>query len=92
MNEFKNSQNSPHYEEIGRRLSFIYPHMTSVNVPTKLSVTEFKNLGDKEFTRLRYKIPTLVDIFDYNEDTDKFILDRKISGVEIVMNKTISIR
>ena len=83
MNEFKNIKNSQHYEEIGRRLSFIYPHMTSVNVPTKLSVTELKNLGNKEFTRLRYKIPTLVDIFDYNEDTDKFILDKKISGAEI---------
>lgn len=83
MNEFKTKENSSHYEEIGRRLSFKYPYMTSVNVPTKLSVTELKNLGDKEFKKLRYKIPTLVDIFEYNEVTDKFILDRKITGAEI---------
>ena len=57
--------------------------MTSVNVPTKLSVTELKNLGNKEFTRLRYNIASFVYIFDYNEDTDKFILDKKISGAEI---------
>ena len=83
MNEFKTKENTSHYEEIGRRLSFIYPYISSVNIPTKLSVTELKNLEDKEFTRLRYKIPTLVDIFNYNEDTDRFILDRKITGAEI---------
>ena len=83
MNTFKTEENSPHYEEIGRRLSFKYPYMTSVNVPTKLSVTELKNLEDKEFTKLRYKIPTLVDAFQYNEEADKFILDKKITGSEI---------
>ncbi len=83
MNEFRKEENSTHYEEIGRRLSFKYPYMTSVNVPTKLSVTELKNLEDKEFTKLRYKIPTLVDLFKYNEDTEKFILDKKITGAEI---------
>ena len=83
LNEFKFKENSPHYEEIGRRLSFKYPYMSSVNIPTKLSVTELKNLEDKEFTRLRYKIPALIDIFEYNEDTDKFILDKKVTGAEI---------
>ena len=83
MNEFASMENSPRYEEIGRRLSFEYPYKASENVPTKLSVSELKNLGDKEFTKLRYKIPTLVDVFQYNESTDKFALDKKITGAEI---------
>jgi len=83
LNEFKKMENSPHYREIGRRLSYIYPYAASANVPTKLSVTELKNLEDKEFSKLRYKIPTLVDIFNYNENDDKFLLDKEISGAEI---------
>jgi ATP-dependent helicase/nuclease subunit A len=83
MNKFKNGENSPYYEEIGRRLSFKYSYMTSVNIPTKLSVTELKNLKDKEFAKLRYKIPTLVDVFQYNEEADKFIFDKKVTGSEI---------
>lgn len=83
LNEFKTVKNSPYYEEIGRRLDFNYPYMSSVSMPTKLSVTELKNLKDKEFTRLRYKIPALIDMFEYNEDRDKFILDKDITGAEI---------
>ncbi|MDD3226661.1 MAG: 3'-5' exonuclease, partial [Tissierellia bacterium] len=83
MNDFKYQENSPRYEEIGRRLSFKYPHMTSVNVPAKLSVTELKNLENKEFSKLRYRIPTLIDIFKYNETDNKFILDKEITGAEV---------
>lgn len=83
MNTFKNSENSLHYDEIGRRLSFKYPYMASVNVPTKLSVTELKNIQDKEFTKLRYKIPTLVDIIQFNESSNQFVLDKKITGAEV---------
>ena len=83
MNKFKDKKNSPYFEEIGRRLGFKYPYMSSVNVPTKLSVTELKNLKDKEYAKLRYKIPTLVDIFEYNEVKDKLILNKEITGAEI---------
>ncbi len=85
MNGFKNKENSPYNKEIGRRLSFKYPYFTSVNIPTKLSVTELKNMENKEFIKLRYKIPTLVDIFKYDEDDDKLIFDKKITGTEIGM-------
>lgn len=83
MDEFKNSKNSPHYEEIGRRLTYKYQYMTSVDIPTKLSVTELKNLNNTEFKKLRYKIPSLVDIFDYNDKDGKFSLDKKITGAEV---------
>lgn len=83
LNEFKNKENSPYNEEIGRRLSFKYPYINSVNIPTKLSVTELKNIKDKESARLRYKIPALVTMLQYNEVSDKFILDKKITGSEI---------
>ncbi|HQK52805.1 MAG TPA: 3'-5' exonuclease, partial [Sedimentibacter sp.] len=83
MNEYKDMKNSPYFEEIGRRLGFKYPYKASVNVPTKLSVTELKNLKGKEYAKLRYKIPTLVDIFEYNEVTDKLIFNKEITGAEI---------
>ncbi|NLK64338.1 MAG: helicase-exonuclease AddAB subunit AddA [Tissierellia bacterium] len=83
MKDFKNKENSPHYDEIGRRLSFKYPYLTSVNVPAKLSVTELKNLENKDFTKLRYHIPSLVDIFKYNESDERFVLDKDITGAEI---------
>ncbi len=83
LNDFKNKENSPHYQEIRRRLSFKYPYTASVNVPTKLSVTELKNLGNKEFPKLRYKIPTLVDMFIYDERDNTFNLNKEITGAEI---------
>lgn len=64
MKDFKKKENSPHCREIDRRLSFKYPHGASVHIPAKLSVTELKNLGSKEFTKLRYHIPTLVDVLN----------------------------
>ncbi|HHZ01693.1 MAG TPA: helicase-exonuclease AddAB subunit AddA [Tissierellia bacterium] len=83
MREFKNKINSPHYEKIGSYLSYKYPYRTSVNIPTKLSVTDINNLKDKEFINLRYKIPALEDIPRYNERTENFILDKKVTGAEI---------
>ncbi len=83
MNDFKKIENSTHYEEIGRRLSFKYPYITSVNVPAKLSVTELKNLENNQFSKLRYKIPNLVDIFKYNEANNKLLLDKEITGAEV---------
>jgi ATP-dependent helicase/nuclease subunit A len=83
MEKFKNQQNSNFYNEIGSRLGFRYPFESSVNVPTKLSVTELKNLRSNDFAKLRYKIPTLTDVIKYNEISNKFILDKKISGAEI---------
>ncbi|MDD4780198.1 MAG: helicase-exonuclease AddAB subunit AddA [Tissierellia bacterium] len=83
MKEFKNQNNSDLYYEIGRRLSFKYSFESSVNVPTKLSVTELNNLKKNEFAKLRYKIPPLTDVIKFNEESNKFILDKKISGPEI---------
>jgi ATP-dependent helicase/nuclease subunit A len=83
MKDFKNRENSPYYREIGRRLSFKYPFMTSVNVPAKLSVTDLRNLGNKEFAKLRYHIPGLVDVFEYNEKDERFILDKDLKGADM---------
>lgn len=83
MEKFKNQQNSDFYNEIGSRLGFRYPFESSVNVPTKLSVTELKKLRNNDFAKLRYKIPTLTDVIKYSEVSNKFILDKKISGPEI---------
>jgi|LSQX01.1.fsa_nt_gb ATP-dependent helicase/nuclease subunit A len=83
MKDFKKKENSPHCREIDRRLSFKYPHGASVHIPAKLSVTELKNLGSKEFTKLRYHIPTLVDVFKYDDRDERFIIDKDIKGAEV---------
>jgi len=46
LNGFKNSVSSD-YEEINRRLSYKYSFESSVDMPTKLSVTDLKMLKEE---------------------------------------------
>lgn len=70
--EFKNKINSPYYEEIQERLGWSYAHYKSVNVPSKLSVTDLKMLNGIEFERVQYKIPSLKDIPAFKEKEEEF--------------------
>lgn len=64
---FKNNINSDYVDEINRRLNFEYSYKNSVDVPTKLSVTDLKVLKDDKFDNVNYKIPILRDIPMFKE-------------------------
>ena len=83
MKEFKKKENSIYYENIGHRLGYKYPYISSVDIPTKLSVTELKNLEKNEISSLRYKIPSLVDKLQYDKESGSFILDEKVTGAQV---------
>ncbi len=70
--EFKNKHNSPLMSEINRRLSYSYKYQGSVNVPTKLSVTDLRILKDDKLENIEFKIPALKDIPIFNKTEDEF--------------------
>lgn len=65
---------SAYTEEIDRRLSFEYKYKKSVNVPTKLSVTDMKSLNNdtKNIENVKYNIPKLSDIPLFKEKNIEF--------------------
>ncbi|WP_313341516.1 helicase-exonuclease AddAB subunit AddA [Sedimentibacter sp.] len=68
--EFKNQNNSLLKDEIDRRLKYKYEFINSVNVPAKLSVTDIKVLKNETIERVKYKIPVLRDIPQFNDEVD----------------------
>ena len=74
IRSFKEQINSEYIDEINRRLSFEYKYKKSINVPTKLSVTDIKNLDnkDKNIENIKYNIPKLVDIPMFKEKKTEF--------------------
>ena len=74
IRSFKEQINSEYIDEINRRLSFEYKYKKSINVPTKLSVTDMKNLDnkDKNIENIKYNIPKLVDIPMFKEKKTEF--------------------
>ncbi len=74
IRSFKEQINSEYIDEIDRRLSFEYKYKKSINVPTKLSVTDMKNLDnkDKNIENIKYNIPKLVDIPMFKEKKADF--------------------
>ena len=67
--EFKN-QDSLLKHETDRRLTYKYGFTSSVNIPTKLSVTDIKVLRRETIERVKYKIPVLRDIPQFNDKSD----------------------
>lgn len=65
---FKVNKNSKMTEEINNRLNFQYFFNKSINVPTKLSVTDIKVLQEEKLDRINYKIPTLRNIPQFKEE------------------------
>ena len=70
--KFKNNINSQYNEEINKRLNWKYAHHKSVNVPSKLSVTDLKVLKTNKFDSIQYKIPTLREIPAFKEKEVEF--------------------
>lgn len=72
LSEFKNHEHSNCKKEIDRRLRYKYGYINSINVPTKLSVTDLKVLKQEKLERVKYKIPTLRDIPQFKEERSEF--------------------
>jgi len=69
---FKNKVNSTYNDEIQARLNWKYKYNNSVNVPSKLSVTDLKMLNGVEFEHVQYKIASLKDIPLFKEKEVEF--------------------
>lgn len=85
VNEFKNKELSNWKNEINRRLNYKYAFINSVNVPTKLSVTDLKTLKNENLEKIKYKIPVLRDIPQFKEDDSVFSKAEIGSIVHFVM-------
>jgi len=73
INEIMEFKNIGEYsEEINKRLGFHYSYQSSVNAPTKLSVTDLKIMGNNKFESIKYKIPALRDIPAFKEAEIEF--------------------
>jgi len=72
ISKFKENINSQYNEEIKERLNWKYAHHKSVNVPSKLSVTDLKVLKSNKFESIQYKIPTLREIPAFKEKEEMF--------------------
>lgn len=72
IENFKNNEHSNWKKEIDRRLKYKYAYINSVNVPTKLSVTDLKVLKKEKLERVKYKIPVLRDIPQFKEGDSEF--------------------
>lgn len=68
---FKNNE-SHLKNEIDRRLKYKYEYINSVNIPTKLSVTDLKVLRQEKLEQIKYKIPALKDIPQFKEKSTEF--------------------
>lgn len=72
IENFKNNEHSNWKNEIDRRLKYKYAYSNSVNVPTKLSVTDLKMLKKEKLETVKYKIPVLRDIPQFKEKDSEF--------------------
>lgn len=72
MANFKKQDNSCLKEEIARRLNSKYEYINSINIPTKLSVTDLKVLKQERLEQVKYKIPVLKDIPLFKEHFIEF--------------------
>jgi len=70
--DFKNQVNSSWKDEIDRWLKYKYGYLSSVSVPTKLSVTDLKLLKNENIEKVKLKIPALKDIPGFKEDKLEF--------------------
>lgn len=84
LNNIEDSIDRKSYEEIDRRLSYKYPYENAVNIPAKLAVTKLKNINIEKLASLKYDIPTLSNILEFDKESKKIIVDKQeLKGSEI---------
>lgn len=72
ISNFKNYEDLNMKNEIERRLDYKYAFSKSVNIPTKLSVTDIKTMKQEKIESIKYRIPVLRDIPQFKEDEKDF--------------------
>lgn len=72
INDFKNQEDPNLKNEVERRLGYKYAFSKSVNIPTKLSVTDIKTMKQQKMESVKYKIPVLRDIPQFKEEQKDF--------------------
>lgn len=72
LRSYKNQANSLYHDEIEKRLNWKYKYNKSVDIPSKLTVTDLKKLKYKNIDYVKYKIPSLKDIPYFKEEKIKF--------------------
>lgn len=75
--------NPDEYREVDRRLGYKYPYVESIDLPAKLSVTAVNNLNRDRFNRLRYNIPELSDLLQFDKDNKIVLPEEQFKGAEI---------
>ncbi len=85
MDLFKCHDYSNEKTEINRRLSCEYSYSSSINVPTKLSVTDLKVLKRENIETVKFNIPALRDIPQFKEKDSDFTQAEIGSIVHFVM-------
>lgn len=76
LKELKVDIEPENYREIDRRLNFKYAYSISENTPSKLSVTATNNLNQESFEKLRFNMPSLANIIEFDKTNNEFILDK----------------
>lgn len=72
INSFKKYEDLNMKNEIERRLNYKYAFSKSVNIPTKLSVTDIKTMKQEKIESIKYRIPVIRDIPQFKEDEKDF--------------------
>lgn len=84
LNKLQENIDAESYRKIERRLSYKYGYESSINIPTKLSVTAIKNLNSEIFKRIRFKSPDLSNILKVEIETKKIVNSKdEFKGSEI---------
>ncbi len=72
LKNFKSMGKTPYQEMIEERLNWQYPYEKSLNIPSKLSVTDIKHAHFKKMESLGHKIPPLVKMPKFMEAVKDF--------------------
>lgn len=77
--------NSREYREVNRRLNWVYPHREALYIPSKLSVTDIKLAQFRRLESLGHKIPPLVKMPKFIEDSKEFTAAEKGTILHFVL-------
>lgn len=89
IDNFKYQKDTNIKNEIERRLNYRYAFSKSVNIPTKLSVTDIKTMKQEKIESVKYKIPILRNIPQFKEDEKDFTKAEIGTVVHFVMQHLV---
>ncbi len=72
LENFNSYSPTLHKEEIEKRFNWSYEHNNSINIPSKMSVSDIKKSSFKSIEALNYKIPSIVKMPKFLEGKKPF--------------------